>query len=124
MSQPEPASTQPPAEPTPQPMPQPAPRPAPRPTPEPAPDLPADHPNDPSRAGKVPPDLQPLEIDLARIVAYGTALFALAFVVMLAFHADLTRAGHRNWPWIALAGTVFGLLGWVLTRRRGGSAER
>ena len=75
-------------------------------------------------AGKPPLDVQPLEVDLARIVAYGTVLFALAFVGMLVFHADLTRAGHRNWLWIALTGTVFGLLGWAFTKRRGSAAER
>lgn len=116
MSQPEPASTQPPAEPPIESSTGSA-------TGSPS-GTPIGTPAAAPGAGKPPLDVRPLEIDLARIVAYGTVLFALAFVGMLVFHADLTRAGHRNWPWIALAGTVFGLLGWAFTRRRGGAAER
>ena len=65
------------------------------------------------------PDVKPMEVDLTLLLAIGTGLFALAFVVMLAFHSSLSRAGHGHWPWIALTGVVFGLLGLVMVRRRG-----
>jgi Protein of unknown function (DUF2530) len=68
--------------------------------------------------GRPVPDIQPMEVDLTLLLMVGTGLFALAFVGMMAFHSSLSRAGHGHWPWIALTGAVFGLLGLVLVRRR------
>ena len=64
------------------------------------------------------PDVQPMEVDLTLLLSIGSALFALSFAGLLTFHGALSRAGHGNWPWIALAGTVFGLLGLLSVRRR------
>jgi hypothetical protein len=64
------------------------------------------------------PEIEPMEVDDARIVAVGTALFAVAFVVLLAFRSSLDHAGHGRWPWVALSGVVLGLAGWTYCRRR------
>ena len=63
-------------------------------------------------------EVEPMEVDLSRIVAAGTGLFALTFVGLILFHDRLSRAGHGNWPWIALVGTGLGLLGLAYLRRR------
>jgi len=70
------------------------------------------------------PDVKPMEVDLTLLLAIGTGLFALSFVGLLAFHRDLSRNGHGHWPWIALTGTVFGLVGLASVRRRGRAAKR
>ena len=66
-------------------------------------------------------EVEPMEVNLSRIVAVGTGLFALAFVGLILFHDRLSRAGHGNWPWIALVGAALGLLGLAYLRRRDGS---
>jgi hypothetical protein len=64
------------------------------------------------------PEMQPMETNDVMIVGVGTALFAIAFVVMLPLHASLVRDGHGRWLWIALSGALLGLLGVVYCRRR------
>ncbi|MBR7838533.1 DUF2530 domain-containing protein [Actinospica durhamensis] len=63
-------------------------------------------------------ELKPMEVDVARIVLIGTGLYAIAAVVLLAMHTSLTRAGHGRWPWVAVSGTVLGLLGLYYVKRR------
>jgi len=98
------------------------------PEPEPARAVPAEPPAAESPTsggpGRPVPDVQPMEIDLTLLLTIGTGLFALAFVGMLAFHSSLSRAGHGHWPWIALTGAVFGLLGLAMVRRRGQARDR
>lgn len=71
----------------------------------------------PPAAGKRVLEVQPMQVNLSRIVAIGTGLFALAFVGLIAFHGRLDRAGHAHWPWIALVGAGLGLLGLLQLRR-------
>jgi len=59
-----------------------------------------------------------METNDVLIVGVGTALFAIAFVVLLPMRASLERDGHGRWPWIALSGALLGLLGLVYCRRR------
>jgi hypothetical protein len=59
-----------------------------------------------------------METNDVLIVTVGTALFAVAAVVMLPLRSALENAGHGRWPWIAVAGTLLGLLGLVYCRRR------
>ena len=66
-------------------------------------------------------EVEPMEVNLRLIVAIGTGIFALAFVGLISFHDRLSRAGHGNWPWIALVGAGLGLLGLLMLRRRVGS---
>lgn len=63
-------------------------------------------------------EIQPMETNDVLIVAIGTALFAVAFVVLLALRASLEHSGHGRWPWIALSGMLLGLIGLVYCRRR------
>jgi hypothetical protein len=63
-------------------------------------------------------ELEPMEVDLTRIVLIGTVLFAIAAVVMLPLHTSLTNDGHGRWPWIAVSGVGLGLLGLLYLRRR------
>lgn len=55
----------------------------------------------------------------ARIVIMGTALFFVAFIVLLPFFGGLGTHHHRVWIWTALAGWVLGLVGLaILVRHR------
>jgi hypothetical protein len=60
-----------------------------------------------------------VRINARRIVAVGTGLWFVAFVVLLPFYGWLGDHGHRNWLWTALAGWLLGLLGLaVMSRHR------
>ena len=63
-------------------------------------------------------ELKPMEVDIARIVLIGTALFAVAAAVLLPMHTSLTHDGHGRWPWVAVSGTGLGLLGLYYVKRR------
>ncbi|HEV2344961.1 MAG TPA: hypothetical protein VGS97_12770 [Actinocrinis sp.] len=63
-------------------------------------------------------ELEPMEVDLVRIVGIGTILFAMAFLILIPMRASLERDGHGRWPWIALSGALLGLLGLLYVRRR------
>ena len=63
-------------------------------------------------------ELEPMETNDVLIVTVGTALFAVAFIVLLAFRTSLERSGHGRWPWIALSGALLGLVGLVYCVRR------
>ncbi len=63
--------------------------------------------------------LRPVETDTTRIVLVGTAVFALASVVLLVLRfsaPDWTR-DHPDWLWIAVAGAVLGVLGLTIVGR-------
>jgi hypothetical protein len=64
------------------------------------------------------PEMEPMETNDVLIVGIGTALFAVAFLILLPMHASLERSGHGRWPWVALSGVVLGLFGLVYCRRR------
>lgn len=49
-----------------------------------------------------------LTVDARKVVALGTALFFLAFLVLLPMYSWLGHHGHRVWLWTALAGWVLG----------------
>ncbi|MCW2604116.1 MAG: integral rane protein [Pseudonocardiales bacterium] len=68
-----------------------------------------------------PPD--PVPVDAARIVAAGTALWAVAFVVLLPFWSRLSDAGNLFWLWTCLCGTALGLLGIIVIRRHRGEGR-
>ena len=58
-----------------------------------------------------------MRINARRIVAVGTGLWFVAFVVLLPFYAWLGDHGHRSWLWTALAGWLLGLLGLAIMSR-------
>lgn len=47
----------------------------------------------------------------------GTAIWFVAFIVLLPFYGWLGRHGHHVWLWTALAGWLLGLAGLVLVRK-------
>jgi hypothetical protein len=65
-----------------------------------------------------PPTVTPVDTDGVRTVAVGTALWALALVLLLPFRGRLEEAGNGWWLWTCVAGTGLGLLGLEYTRRR------
>ncbi len=69
-------------------------------------------------AGARRAEVEPMETNDVLIIGIGTALFAVAFLVLLPMHTSLERDGHGRWLWVALAGALLGLLGLVYCRRR------
>ena len=55
-----------------------------------------------------------VETDARPIVAVGTALFFLAFVVLAFCWSWLGEHQHRVWFWTSLSGWLLGLAGWAL----------
>ena len=51
------------------------------------------------------------------VVAVGTLLFFVGFVVLLPFYRSLGEHHHRVWLWTCLAGWLLGLAGWTLLRK-------
>ncbi len=65
------------------------------------------------------PSPPPMEANDVAIVGGGTALWFLAFLVMLPFHSSLQAHGRGSWPWICLSGGLLGLIGlWYCRGRR------
>jgi hypothetical protein len=80
--------------------------------------LPPDVPEPPAgRERRVPP-IAPLDVDGLRTMAVGTALWGLAFLVLLPFAGRLHASGHLWLLWTCLAGFGGGLVGWDHCRRR------
>lgn len=63
-------------------------------------------------------DVEPLDVDGVRTVAVGTALWALAFVLLLPFYGRLEESGRLWWLWTCVAGFGLGIIGWDYCRRR------
>jgi hypothetical protein len=63
------------------------------------------------------PDPPPLETDDVTLVAVGTALWALAFVVLVGLRAAGTDV-HRWWLVMCAAGAALGVVGVRYCRRR------
>lgn len=65
------------------------------------------------------PTPEPLEADDVKIVAAGSVVWFVLFLVALPFHDTLERHDRGWWPWCALAGAGLGVLGlWYVRRRR------
>jgi hypothetical protein len=89
---------------------------------------PADRTPDPADAGAPPPPARdergrrpvppPLEADEIKIVAGGTVVWFVLFVVGMVMRGSLEDHGRGWWPWCALAGAGLGLLGLYYCRRR------
>ena len=58
-----------------------------------------------------------VQINARRIVAVGTGLWFVAFVVLLPFYGWLGTHSHRIWLWTCLAGWLLGLLGLAIMSR-------
>ena len=64
------------------------------------------------------PDVAPVDNDGVRTVAVGTALWAVALVVLLIMREELAASDRSWWIWTAVAGLGLGLLGFEYARRR------
>ena len=66
------------------------------------------------------PDPPPLETDDVKIIAAGTAVWAIAFVVLLVLKAAGTDI-RGWWLWMCASGALLGLVGvrYCARRRRG-----
>ena len=62
--------------------------------------------------------VEPLDVDGVRTVAVGTALWLLAFLLLLPFYGRLHESHHLWWLWTCLAGFGLGIIGWDYCRRR------
>ena len=66
------------------------------------------------------PDLvtpPPFQVNTRRLITIGTALWFVAFLVLLPFYSWLGDHGHRIWLWTSLAGWVLGLVGLAIMSR-------
>lgn len=70
------------------------------------------------------PAPEPLDVDAVWIVAAGTALWFLAFLVLLPFRGRLADAGNEVLIWTCLTGGLLGLVGLPLTVRQRAAARR
>lgn len=67
--------------------------------------------------------LEPLTVTGVTAVTIGTAGWGIATLVLF-LKQDSLSADSQNWPWIALAGFVLGLLGMRYTKRRVARIEK
>jgi hypothetical protein len=58
-----------------------------------------------------------MQLHTGRIVIAGTALWFVAFVVLLPWYGSLGRHHHRIWLWTCLAGWLLGIIGYLLMGR-------
>ena len=65
-----------------------------------------------------PPTAAPLDVDGVGAVAIGTALWAVALVVLVLFRDKLAETDSQWWITVAVAGVVLGVLGLLYTTRR------
>ncbi|HEY2167588.1 MAG TPA: DUF2530 domain-containing protein [Jatrophihabitantaceae bacterium] len=59
----------------------------------------------------------PMQINTGRIVVVGTAIWFVAFVVLLPFYSSLGHHHHRVWLWTCLAGWILGGIGYLVIGR-------
>jgi hypothetical protein len=61
-----------------------------------------------------------VQMNARRITLFGTAMWFVAFVVLLPFIPWLRSHDHLVWLWTCVAGWILGLLGWaIMVRHRG-----
>lgn len=58
-----------------------------------------------------------VRMNARRIALVGTALWFVAFVVLLCFWGWLGEHDHRDWLWTSLAGWILGVLGTLLVSK-------
>lgn len=63
-------------------------------------------------------DVDPLDVDGVRTLAVGTALWGIAFILLIPFSGRLKEDGNLWWLWTCVAGFGLGLVGWDYCKRR------
>ena len=71
----------------------------------------------PAPRKSTPPQVEPMEIDSARVALVGLAIFAVATIILLPFYGWLGEHGHRIWLWTCIAGIGVGLFGFAVSHR-------
>ena len=71
-----------------------------------------------------PPKVPPLDVDGVGAIVVGTALWAIAFVVLLFFRSTLAESGSEWWLAVAATGFGLGLIGLAYTVRRRSAYRR
>jgi hypothetical protein len=61
-------------------------------------------------------DVVPVDVDGVRTVEIGTALWLVAFLMLLPFYGKLEETGRTWWLWTCMAGFGLGLLGVEICR--------
>jgi hypothetical protein len=75
----------------------------------------------PPSAESGPPPLQPMPVDLPRLVLTGTLIWVVALVVTLV--VPTLHHGDRSWwPWTAVSGALLGAAGLAYLHRGRGNA--
>jgi len=64
-----------------------------------------------------------LSVNARTVMLVGTALFLVAFLVLLPFWSWLGSHDHRVWLWTALAGWLLGLTSLPLVRKHTGEGR-
>jgi hypothetical protein len=59
-----------------------------------------------------------MDIDESKVIAVGSAAWAIALVGCLAFYGELQDSDREWWVWVCVGGLALGLWGWYLTRKR------
>ncbi|WP_245604484.1 DUF2530 domain-containing protein [Nocardioides aequoreus] len=62
-------------------------------------------------------DVEPLDLDGVRTMQVGTALWAVALLLLLPFRGELEARDATWWLWVCVAGFGLGLVGWDHCRR-------
>ena len=68
--------------------------------------------------------VEPLDVDGVRTMQVGTAIWGLAFLLLLPFYGRLSDDGHLWWLWTCVAGFGLGAFGWEHCRRRRQRSQR
>lgn len=64
---------------------------------------------------RTPPE--PVQVDARRIVAIGTVLWFVAFLVLLPFWSRLADSDNLVWIWTCLCGAGLGVIGLMIIRK-------
>jgi hypothetical protein len=81
-------------------------------------------PSDSGRTATAPPPLPPIRSGIAYIVVPTTAVWFLAFVVLLFFTGSLREHDAMIWLWTCLAGWLLGLTGLAIHQWQRSAARR
>jgi Protein of unknown function (DUF2530) len=76
------------------------------------------------RVTRPKPRVEPLDPPMLPFALAGTAAFAVAGLVLLAFHGWLAAHGHTDWLWNCVAGFLVGIPGLIMMARHDAKRRR
>jgi predicted lipid-binding transport protein (Tim44 family) len=86
--------------------------------------VPSTQPPTPGSAPADRPALRPVDLPMVPFALGGMIAWAVAGLILLAFHGWLAAHGHTNWLWICLAGFLLGLPGLAVMRKHDANRRR